>query len=132
MPLISKSDDSLHVESDGSYVLNGEKKPPHAQLSNIQISYHNEEPTLLIDMVPNKGDSFLPYQAELFNNGIARIRQQNPHDGVDDLYLLDAKSTAQLIDDLFESPVNDVVDALNSAPPMQKQEQSFFKKVIGR
>lgn len=89
MTLISNA--SISIQPDGSVTKNGEHRDKHPQISDIAISSHNGEAVLSFNMIPGKDDNFFPYHADIYNNGAIRIRQENPHDGVDDVYLLGQK-----------------------------------------
>lgn len=121
---------NISIHADGSVEKNGVHKEKHQNLSAISVSSHNDEAVLAITMTPNNSDSFLKYQAEFYSNGVVRVRQDNPHDGVDDVYLLGQNEKNKLVDDVFSCSVDEIASLIKSQPAAEKP--SLLRQVFKR
>lgn len=121
---------NIKINIDGSVEKNGAHKEKHQNLSAISVSSHNGEAILSFNMMPGEGDNFLPYNADIYNNGAIRIRQENPHDGIDDVYLLGQKAKVDLVDDVFGCNMDEITSLIKSQPALEKP--SLIDRVFKR
>lgn len=127
--ILSTSTGSLRIFSDGKVQINDETPfLENDDTTSVRLSELNGDAVLEISVKANREKNTLAFQAEVFPNGLARIRQENPHDGVDDIYLINKSQTKGLVSDYLSCDIEELTQALKNNAP--SPEQSLLKRAF--